>query len=58
MIKPYDRITKLNSEINTARTYMITRQRKTEQTGHVLKTEIVAGLYLPVAEATTEYSIE
>ena len=32
--------------------------RKTEQTGHVLKAEIVAGVFPPVAEDNTEYSIE
>ena len=37
---------------------MITRLRKTEQTGHVLETEIVAGVFPPVAEDNTEYSIE
>ena len=37
---------------------MITRLRKTEQTGHVLETEIVAGVFPSVAEGITEYSIE
>ena len=37
---------------------MITRPRKTEQTGHVLETEIVAGVFPPVAEDNTEYRIE
>ena len=37
---------------------VITRLRKTDQTGHVLETEIVAGIFPPVAEDNTEYSIE
>ena len=37
---------------------MITHPRKTEQTGCVLETEIVAGVFPPVAEDNAEYSIE
>ena len=32
--------------------------KKTEQTGYVLETEIVPGVFLPVADDNTEYSIE
>ena len=31
---------------------MITRSRKTEQTGHVLDTEIVAGVFLQLQKTT------
>ena len=34
------------------------RLRKTEQIGHELETEIVAAIFLPVAEDSTKYSIE
>ena len=33
---------------------MITHLRKTEQTGHALETEIVAGIFPPVSEYNTE----
>ena len=36
---------------------MITCPRITEQTGHVLATENVAGVFPPVAEYDNEYSI-
>ena len=38
--------------------HVITRLGKTEQTRNVLETEIIAGVFPPVAEDNTEYSIE
>ena len=37
---------------------MITPPRKTEQTGHGPQTEIIAGVFPPVAEDNTECSVE
>ena len=61
MVKCYDRITLLHRpnriRIEIRWEHVITCPRITEQTGHVLETEIVAEVFPPVAEDDNDYSI-
>ena len=61
MVKCYGRITHLHRpnriRIQIQWEHVITCPRITEQTVHVLETEIVAGVFPPVAEDDNEYSI-
>ena len=61
MVKCYSRITHLHRpnriRIQIQWEHVNTCPRITEQTGHVLETEIVAGVFPPVAKDDNEYSI-
>ena len=62
MIKRHGRITHLPRTNRIRRLtqceHVIIRLRKTKQTGHMIETVIVAGVFPPVAENSIEYSIE